>query len=373
MEQVALGWLIFEMTDSALMVGISGAVRGLPFFLLGTLSGAIADRVDRRKFLRYLTLFGSLVSVSIAAVLLANFEQPWYIIALTLGTGCMFALSMTIMQAYIFDIVGQEHALNGLSLSMMSFRFGGLGGALLAGIVITTLGVSGLYIICSITYLAAAAVLLGTRGVDQATPTKKSPVMENIHDSITLMRYNRTLLTLMILAILVEIFGISWRSITPVIAKDVLNIGPFGLGIMTAVIHSGGVVGLILIASLGSTQKKGLTTLITLICFGLGLMSFSLSSNIVILVMLMAVVAASASAIDPLFMALVQSNVPNKQRGQAMGAWVLCLGFGPIGQVSIGFMANELGPIEALLISGSVMTLLGISSLIWVPRIRRLA
>ena len=55
-----------------------------------------------------------------------------------------------------------------------------------------------------------------------------------------------------------------------------------------------------------------------------------------------------------------------------MGAWVLCLGFGPIGQVSIGFMANELGPIEALLISGSMMTLLGISSLIWLPRIRNL-
>ena len=318
-------------------------------------------------------MFGSLVSASIAAVLLANIGQAWYIIALTLGTGCMFALTMTIMQAYIFDIVGQDHALNGLSLSMMSFRFGGLGGALMAGTVITTLGVSGLYIIVSITYLAAASVLLITRGVDQATPSKKSPIMENIRDSITLMRYNRTLLTLMILAILVEIFGISWRALTPVIAKDVLNIGPFGLGIMTAVIHSGGVAGLILIASLGNIQKKGLAAIITLICFGLGLMSFSLSSNMVILVMLMAVVAASASAIDPLFMALVQSNVPNRQRGQAMGAWVLCLGFGPIGQISIGGIATQLGSLEALLISGSAMTLLGVASLVWLPKIRRLA
>ena len=372
MEQVALGYLVLDMTDSAFMVGVAAAARMAPFFFLGILSGAVADRVDRRILLRFITLGGSVTSALMALVLISGPAQVWQVIALAAATGSLWAFVMTFRQAYIFDIVGPELALNGLSLSSMSQRFGGVIGSIISGIIIATLGVGTQYIFVGAMYVAAAGVLFATRDVAQVAPIGTESVLRNFIGYFQLLRENHTLAVLMFLTASTEVLGFTHQTLLPVFARDVVGVGAVGLGIMTAVRQGGGLLGLLLLANLGNFQRKGYAMFFAAIAFGAGLMTMFVARNVYLFLLVLTLVNASASAVDTLYKTLMQSNVSNEQRGRAMGSWVLSIGMAPIGHLGVGGMAGALGAPGTLLINGSILTALSISALLGLPRIRRL-
>jgi len=372
MEQVAVGWLIFDLTGSAFMVGVAAAVRMAPFFFLGFLSGAVADRVERRIFLRFITLAGSITAGLMALLLLSGVAQVWSILALVTLAGGVFAFALTTRQAYTYDIVGPERALNGLSLTAMSMQGGGIAGALLAGALIQAVGPGWQYVGVSACYLAAMLVLLATSKIEQRVETRRESVLQNVAGYIQIIRENRVLLALMCLATVTEVFGFTHMALLPVFAKEVLQVGPLGLGVMTAVRQSGGLLGLTLLASLRDYRRKGLLVFVLAAGFGLGLMAFSLSSNLFIFLAVLAIVNACASTVDTLYKTLMQSNVPDEQRGRAMGAWVLSIGFAPVGDLGVGGLASLLGAQGALLINGAVLTLFSLAAAAGLPTIRRL-
>lgn len=140
MDNVALGWIVFEKTDSAFMVGLAAALRMVPLFLLGVFSGLIADKVERRIFLRIFTIVGGGLMALLGVLLIIGYDQVWIIIAIATITGATFAFVLTLRQAYTFDIVGASLSLNGLSMLQIASQTGGVFGALISGILISKLG-----------------------------------------------------------------------------------------------------------------------------------------------------------------------------------------------------------------------------------------
>ena len=372
MEQVAVGWLVFDITGSAFMVGVSAAARMAPFFFLGFLSGAVADRVERRIFLRFITLGGSGTAGLMALLLLSGAAQVWSILVLVTLAGSVFAFALTTRQAYAYDIVGPGRALNSLSLQAMSMQAGGIAGALISGALIQTLGPGWQYVGVGVCYLASTLVLLGTSKIAQISVSQRESVLQNVAEYFQIIRENRVLLALMCLATVTEVFGFTHMALLPVFAKEVLQVGPLGLGIMTAVRQSGGLMGLTLLASLGDYRRKGLLMFFLAAGFGLGMMAFSLSSNLFVFLAVLAVVNACAGSVDTLYKTLMQSNVPDEQRGRAMGAWVLSIGFAPVGSLSVGGLASVFGAQGALLINGSVLAFFSLGAALGMPKIRRL-
>ena len=272
MEMVALGWLVLEKTDSPFMVGLAFAAGMAPFFVLGILSGAIADRVDRRVFLRFVALGGSIVSGLMALLLLSNLAQVWHIISLAAVGGCVRAFVGTMSQAYIYDIVGPRQALNGLALASLGHRIGALVGSLLAGGIISAVGVGGQYIFISVSYLVSLAALFSTLQVGQVAIAQRGPVLQNLMGYFRLIRQNHTLSILMFLAASTEVFGFTHNSVLPVFARDVLDVDEVGLGFMIGANQAGGMMGLFFLASLRDFKRKGLLMFISAAGFGLGLM-----------------------------------------------------------------------------------------------------
>ena len=372
MEQVAVGWLVFDLTGSAFMVGAAAAARMAPFFFLGFLSGAVADRVERRIFLRFITMGGSVTAGLMALLLLSGAAQVWSILAVVILSGSVFAFALTTRQAYAYDIVGPEHALNGLSLTAMSMQGGGIAGSLISGALIQGVGPGWQYVGVSICYFASMLVLLANRKIEQRVETLRESVLQNVTGYFQIIRENRVLLALMGLASVTEVFGFAHMALLPVFAKEVLQVGPLGLGVMTAVRQTGGLLGLTLLASLGDYRRKGLLMFALAAGFGLGLMAFSLSSNLFVFLAVLAVVNACAMSVDTLYKTLMQSNVPEEQRGRAMGAWVLSIGLAPVGSLSVGGLASAIGAPGALLINGAVLAFFSLGSAIGLPKIRRL-
>ena len=383
MEFVALGWLVLDVTDSPFMVGVASAARMAPFFFLGLVSGAVADRVERRVAVRWTTLAGALIAALMTASLYIteggavagdgfDYRRVLPILVLTVAMGSVWAFNFTLRQAYTYDIVGPSAALNGMSLLSLSQRVGGVVGAIAAGWVIAEFGIGSQYLAIGACYAVSAAMLLWTREAGQSAVRTSGSVVENFVACLRIIRENRVLLTLMLLAAITEIFGFTHESLLPVFAKDVLGVGAVGLGWIFAFRQGGGLVGLALLAAISGSRRKGLIIFLVAGGFGLGEMAFSLGGGFVAFVAILAFINACASVVDTLYKTLMQENVENEQRGRAMGAWVLSIGVAPIGHLGVGGLASAFGAGRALLINGSI--LLGISALtaLSLPRIRRL-
>lgn len=372
MESVAVGWLVFEITGSAFMVGVASAARMAPLFILGILSGAMADWLERRLFLLFSALAGTGVAVIMAIMLLAREPQVWPVIALVAAGGCVLAFTLTIRQAYTYDIVGPEHALNGLSLNQMAMQAGGVAGAIISGTLIESVGPGWQYLAVGASYSASAAVLLVIGRPARTEQPKREPVLQNLTGYIRFLNENRVLLVLMCLASITEVFGFTHMTLLPVFAKEVLHVGPAGLGYLTAVRQGGGLLGLALLANLKDYRRKGMLMFLIAGAFGLGLMAFSLASALVFFIVVLAAVNACAMAVDTLYKTLMQTNVPDEQRGRAMGSWVLSIGVAPVGHLGVGGLATALGAQGALLVNGAVLAGVSIVAAIGLPKMRRL-
>lgn len=372
MEQVSVGWLIFELTGSELMVGVGAAARMLPFFLLGLLSGAIADRWDRRMLVQLGSLGASAVALIMALLLLGGLENVWVVVALVAALGSTFAFVLTVRQTFTYDIVGPEYALNGLALGAMAMQGGGIAGSLVSGAVIEAAGAGWQFVAAAVCYLLSALATLTIRDPGRSIRPAAASVLQNLAGYVRLLRNYRLLLVLMLLTAATEILGFTHMTLLPVFAKEVLHVGPAGLGVMTAARQGGGLLGLWILAGLGGVRKKGLMMFTTATGFGAGLMAFSLSGNIYSFIGVLLFVNACAMAVDTLYKTLMQDAVSDEERGRAMGSWVLSIGFAPIGHVGIGALAGVVGAPRALLINGAALAAISVVSALALPRIRRL-
>ncbi len=372
MEHVAVGWLVFDITGSAFIVGVAAAARMAPLFFLGILSGAMADWLERRMFLFFSALGGVSVAGIMAGVLLTGEPPIWAVVVLVAAGGCMLAFTLTTRNAYTYDIVGPEHALNGLSLNQMAMQAGGIGGAIISGALIELVGPGWQYLAVGASYLGSALVLLVIGRSTRTAQPLREPVLQNLVGYLRFLRENRLIFILMCLTSITEVLGFTHMTLLPVFAKEVLHVGPAGLGYLTAVRQAGGLLGLALLANLRDYRRKGLLMFIIATGFGVGLMAFSVSAALVYFIIVLAAVNACAMAVDTLYKTLMQSNVPDEQRGRAMGSWVLSIGAAPVGHLGVGGLATALGAQGALLVNGAVLAGISLAAAIGLPKIRRL-
>ncbi len=373
MEQVSVGWLIYELTGSELMVGVGAAARMLPFFLLGLVSGAVADRWDRRRLVQVGTLGASVVALVMALLLLGGLDEVWVVIALVAALGATFAFVLTVRQTFTYDIVGPEQALNGLALGAMAMQGGGIVGSLVSGAVIEAAGAGWQFAAAAVCYLLSAMTTLAIADPGRTVRTAASSVLQNLTDYVRLLSNYRLLMALMALTALTEILGFTHMTLLPVFAKEVLHVGPTGLGVMTAARQCGGLLGLWALAAMSSVKKKGLMMFVTATGFGVGLMVFSIAGEFYSFIAVLLFVNACAMAVDTLYKTLMQDLVSDEERGRAMGSWVVSIGFAPVGHVGVGALAGFVGAPRALLINGAALAAISVVSALGLPRIRRLS
>ena len=375
MDNVVLGWLVFELTDSPVMVGLSAALRMVPLFLLGVFSGVLADSNDRRLHLWIVTFSGGLIMLCLGFILLIGLVNVWIVIGFTMLGGVTFAFLLTLRQAYTYDIVGPDNSLSGLSILQMATQIGGVFGAIFSGVLISEFGSGWLFIIIGGFYFGSVLVLMKTKESGDSAPQLK-PINNNLKESfkiyVNLLRDYPVLLYLMILASAIEIFGFSHMSLIPVFAKDVLGLGAVGLGVLTGIRQVGGVFGLMSLAVLGNITFKGYLMFGIMIAFGLTQMSLYISENLYVAAIGIFLINGCAMAVDVLIKTLMQLNVPNEHRGSAMGSWVFSIGTGPIGHVGIGSVASRFGSSIAFLVNGTILSSIGLLTMGFVPFIRRL-
>lgn len=371
-EQVVLSLLAFRMTESTAWVGTVLALYFLPMLIFGLLSGAIADRLDRRAVLRgtELVIIANLVLFSVAIV----FESVglWAVLVFAGISGTARAIYQPARLSYVYDIVGGQHIVTGLGLINLGTRLGQLAGALLAGAVMQRLGTSSALLVLATAHLVAFTFVLRLRSVGLAAGIERVPIGQNLREYLHEIRVNRTLLMLLIVTASVEAFGFSFMTALPELATTRFGMGAEGLGIMHAARAAGGILASLLLVGLGGPRRKGLVYLAAIFTFGGSLVLLAGSGLFVLALAALLLVSGSAVTTDILTQSMFQLCVPEGLRGRAMGVWVLAVGTGPLGHLEMGALAVTIGLGGALLANGAALIGIGLLTAIFAPRLRKL-
>ena len=370
-EQVVLGWLVLDLTNSPLMVGLALALRTAPLLVVGLPAGVLADRGDRLTLLRganavmtiALTVLGTLIALGRMTVGLA--------LAVTFFIGCARALQQVTQQVHVHDLVGGGRLTEALGVLGIAMRLGGLTGALLTGRLIGLVGLDGAYL------AAASASLLATLVLPARSPHAARPpaTVGSIWDGLTgffaAARAERRLPFYMALTAAGEVLGFSHQAVLPSLARDVLRVGPEGLGAMSAARQAGGILGMLIVGRL--SQMGGLTLIFVRVLgvFGAGVAALGLARGYGAVLVLLVLINVVGAVADILGQSLMQQSVPAGLRGRASGAWVVAIGVGPVGQLQIGALVSGLGVAAALGLSGSALVVVAAGAGLLLGRSRR--
>lgn len=374
-EVVVLGWLTLELTDSPFLVGVAMGTRALPLFFVGLPAGVLADRLPRHRLLMATSTGQAVTAAAIGVFTLLGLVSLSHVLLLTCVAGAIRGVEHAVRQSYTHDVVGATELMHGLAVLGVAMRAGWLLGSLGAGAVIAHLGSGAAYLAVSVSYLTGAAALLVVSPAAGARSHSPGSVWQSLAGFVTAVRTDRTLLVLMVLTAGAEILGFSHQVLLPSLARDVLRVGPEGLGAMNAARAVGGILGLFAVSARGPAHGGGTLLLAVLVAFGTSLVGLGLAPHVMGfagVVALVIVVNSVGALADLLAQSLMQLGVPAHLRGRAGGAWVVAIGLAPLGQLQIGALASLFGVSVALGLSGlGLVALAGASALLF-PRVRRL-
>lgn len=371
-EQVIVGLLVYNITQSTAWVGIALALNYAPLLVAGPLAGAVSDWLDRRALLRRLeiAIFTNLLLFAGAVAL--GWAALGTILTFTLVEGSLRAMHSPVRMSYAYDIVGGDRIVASLGLLNLGTRFGMLMGALIAGAAMERIGTPvALLALCG-SHGVAFMLLSRLRYAGFAAPVTRAPILQNLREYKHELLNNRVLLMLILLTASVEVFGFSFSTALPELAATRFHVGPEGLGMMHAARASGGILAGLVLAGMGGLERKGAVFLVVIYLFGGSLLLLSLSAPFVLGLAALVIVAFMATASDVLTQSMVQLSVPNELRGRAMGTWSLAIGSAPLGHLAMGALAVAIGVSGALAVNGAALILVGLIATFAVPRLRKL-
>lgn len=372
MMMVASGWLVLELTDSPLSLGLVWATRSAPNLVWGMLAGAVADRVDRKKLQITALALYSICGFLLGYLVVQGRVQLWHVLVITFVWGSIRAFDGPARQAFIVDIVGREDTMRGISLNAVGMRGIGIVGGAAAGIIIDLFGMEWPFFVLTVANIVAIGITANIQGTEERTFTNKQSLWSNLVEGIQIVLNNRVVLALMLMAATCEMFGFSYAVLLPVFARDILGVGAVGLGMFSAVRSVGGLVAGLTLAALGDYKYKGRILLGLFLAFGVSLILFANSSVYPLSLFFIGIVGISAAGHDAMQHILLQLNVTEDQRGRAMGIWQLSIGFGVLGSVALGAIAEALGAPLAQSIYGVIMVIIFVILVLSVPKLRKL-
>ena len=359
MQQMALAWLVYQLTNSALLLGIIGGIGSLPMALFSLLGGVVADRVNKRRILLVTQSTMMLLAFVLAGLTGAGWVSTWQVAVLAALSGTTMAFDMPARQAFLVEMVGPEDLMNAIALNSSIFNSARIIGPAVAGILVARLGPAWCFFVNGLSFLAVIVGLLLMRFQPRPARTRVRGIVEDSLEGLRYVRTNRTVLGLLALLAVFSVFGWSYNVLMPVFARDILHAGAQGLGLLMTSSGVGALVGALLVASLGEYPRR------ERFLFGGGFLlsaaaaGFAFSRMLHLSMAILAIGGLGGVAMMSVANTLIQTSVPDHVRGRVMGVWALVFaGSAPLGSFQAGTLAQYLTAPVAVMI-GAAITLAG--------------
>lgn len=360
---VAQGWLVYDLTGSPALLGAMGAATAIPQIFLTPLAGVMADRVDRRRLMVVTQLGYGVIMMTLAVLLLtgvvgkANVELS---VALLLVASFVASVVQTFDQPARMALVPQllgsrDDLLNAIALQNLVWQGTSIVGPAIGGLLIAGFGVAACYVITSLSVLGMVTGLLRMQLAPAPSSARNQSIAHNMSEGVEFIRGNAVIASLLAMIFFNCFFGLSYMSLVPAFAKDVLQVGAEGQGFMMAAFGAGAILGSIIIATWGRVLRTGVLVVVGSFGFGLALFGYALSDNYWLTLALLMLLGVLRTMWMTSGSASIQGLVPNELRGRVMGIYGLAWALVPLGGLASGTVAALISPPFAVAVGGAAV------------------
>jgi len=356
MQSVAQGWLVYSLTHSPFLLGLTSFCAQVTVFFMAAFGGVIADRVDRRRMLIVTQSLSMAQAVLLAVLTLTHTVQVWEIIALAFGLGLVNAFDIPSRQAMTLDMVGRQDLRHAIALNSMMFNLARVIGPSLAGALIAVVGEGVCFALNALSFAAVLTSLL-LMHIPQRPPRVNAHALREIADGY---RYSlgqpRIRVALMLVAVS-SCFGAAYLSLLPAFARDMLHGDATSYGTLMTSIGIGALIGAYGLSRIHE-RWLNLAPILASACFGLGLVVFSHSHSLWLSAALLMPTACSLMLLGGTTNTVIQLAAAENMRGRVISHYTQSfLGMMPWGALMLGSLASHVGVADAVTFGGTVVML----------------
>jgi MFS family permease len=354
MQRIALGWLVYHMTNSPFLLGTVGFAGQLPTFLLAPFAGVLADRWNRHRILIVTQALAMIQALVLSFLVLTGTVVIWHIVVLSIFLGMINAFDTPARQSFMVEMVEKKEDLsNAIALNSSMVNCARLIGPSFAGILISIVGEGLCFLLNGISYLAVIAALLGMKIKPKKTKPQESRVWTGLREGFTYAFGFAPIRAVLLLLALVSLTGMPYTVLMPVFARDLLHGGPHTLGFLMGASGVGALGGALYLASRKSVLGLGRLIPLATAFFGIGLVAFSHSSIPVLSILMMLITGFGMIVEMAASNTVLQTIVEDDKRGRIMSFFTMAfMGMTPFGSLFAGFLASKIGTPNTVLIGG---------------------
>ena len=371
MQQVAMSWLIYRLTHSAMLLGVVAFVSQIPHLFIAPFAGVLVDRLNRHRILVVTQILSTLQATILAVLVLTNKIAIWHIIPLGLFLGIINAVDAPTRQSFVVHMVDKKDLGNAIALNSAMFNGARLIGPTLAGITIAAFGEGLCFLFNAISFLAVIWALL-LMDMPAFRPEKNNThILKDLKEGLVYAFGSPTIRAILIQVSSMSLIGMSYVVLMPIFAQDILRGGPQTLGLLMAGFGIGAFFGALFLASGKETRRLLKMIAIASLIFSSALVFFSFSrwfplSMGIIMFLGFGMMAQMVSCNT-----LIQTIVDDDKRGRVMSFYTMSfMGISPFGSLIMASMASRLGAPVTTLIGGLCCLFVALFFIIRLPSLR---
>ena len=381
MQAVAQGWLVLQLSNSPLWLGVDGFMATVPGLFLTLAGGVFADLIDRRKLLIYTQAIAGLAALTLGVLVLTHVVQVWMILCLSFVTGCCMSIAAPSYMALVFDLVGHKDLANAIALNSTQFQLARVLGPVAAGVGFKLFGLAGCFIVNGLSFafvvIALAMVKFERPDAGDAGPVRsvkqKGVFMEDLLAGFRYVAGRRRVSMLLMISAVTSLFGAPYIYMTPVFARDVFHLGETGLAVLMGMAGAGALFGALFLAYLGDFRRKGWFVLGGDLAFAVCLIFFSLSTHFGVTLIFLFLLGFGIVCSVAVTNTLLQKLVTDEMRGRVMSMFMLSfIGTMPIGNLVAGSASQRFGVQRTLAAGGVIIAIFTAIVAARSPRLREL-
>lgn len=367
LEMLVVGVFVFDATNDPFQVALITFIRVLPLVVLGSVSGAIAERSNRKWLLVAGFAMMAAVSLSLGILMIMDRIEIWHIGVGTFLSGLFWSADFAVRRTLLGEIAGLERLSSAMALDSATILATRAFGPGLGGIILELMGLHGAFFLGTGFYALGAVLTVRLRHDPAPVSTTAFSLFTDLVDGLRYLRLQRNLMGLFLLTVGVNFFGFSYISMVPVIGKDVLGLSPFPVGMLMSSEAFGGLIGATGLALTGSQRLPYRTLLFGSVSFLFGVAAFALSCSFPLSLAILIGAGICFAGFTVMQGTISFSTSAPEMRSRVMGVMTVGIGLGLLGTLHIGWLAELFGAAPALLIS-AVAGLLVVSVLVLVWR-----
>lgn len=349
------GWLILELTNSPLLVGLAPGLSGLTSLVTSIWGGVLADRLNRKHVLigGHIVLATTLLSLGLLEIMAVL--EPWHIMLAAMAQGLIRGTQYPARNSLTYDIVGRERVQNAIGGQFMATNAAFVIGPLIAGFVLVSAGAGNLFLALGGIALVAILMLVRVGNAPRTQQQRPTSIWEDLKEGATFAIHDRATKGMLTVVAVTESVGFATLFMLPVVVRDLLHADAVVLGLVTALWGVGGVSSTLVISVIGDIHHKGRVFIGASALLGFALLAFSFSRNLPLSLCLVFLAGAAGAIYDTMGNTLSQTIAPESLRGRVAGFYSFMISGVQLGSFGMGAVAEFRGIAFAVGLGGSLV------------------